>query len=152
VESLWGEMLGQLGLLVRCPDGSGCANSFQMAKILLIDDDAGLRTILQRALEREKHSVCAVTNGREALERFDDTIDLVIIDILMPRLGGIETIDALKKKRDALPIIAMSGGGEVSSNEYLGVAEVVGAACTLCKPFSQLVLVEAVDELLRQTV
>lgn len=119
-----------------------------MAHILLIDDDDTLRAILRRALEQNGHSVCAVSDGRQALEQFDSSVELILIDMLMPHMGGLETIDVLKKRAPSVPVIGMSGGGEIPAEDYLGVAKIIGADRTLVKPFDQSALLEAVNELL----
>lgn len=123
-----------------------------MAHILLIDDDDKLRVLLCHALEQNDHSVCAVSDGQEALRQFDDSVQLIIIDMLMPHMGGLETIDALRKRDPSVPIIGISGGGEIASEEYLGVARTIGADRTLAKPFAQPALLRAVNELLLETV
>ena len=123
-----------------------------MAHILLIDDDDTLRAILRRALEDDNHSVCAVSDGKQAIIQFHDSVQLIIIDMLMPHMGGLETIDALKKRAPAVPIIGISGGGEIASEEYLGVATIIGADRTLAKPFARSALLRAVNELLLESV
>ena len=119
-----------------------------MAHILVIDDDDNLRAVLRRVLESEGHVVSTAGDGQEALRMFGSTIDLVITDMLMPRMGGLETIDALKQKASGLPIIGMSGGGEIRPEEYLNVAGMLGAGRILIKPFAHPALLEAVAELL----
>jgi CheY-like chemotaxis protein len=123
-----------------------------MAHILLIDDDDALRALLSRALERDDHLVCAVSDGQQALRQFDDSVQLVVTDMLMPQMGGLETIDALRKRAPWVPIIGISGGGEIASEEYLGVAKIVGANRTLAKPFEHAALLRAVNELLLEPV
>ena len=123
-----------------------------MAHILLIDDDDTLRAILRHALERAKHSVLAVSDGQQALRQFNDSMQLIIIDMLMPHMGGLETIDAFKKRAPTVPIIGISGGGEISPEEYLSVARIIGADHTLIKPFAQDELLCAVNELLLEPV
>jgi DNA-binding response OmpR family regulator len=123
-----------------------------MAHILLIDDDDTLRAMLRHALERAHHSVLAVSDGQQALRQFSDSVQLIIIDMLMPHMGGLETIDALKKRKPSVPIIGISGGGEIPPEEYLSVARIIGADYTLIKPFDHAALLCAVNELLAEPV
>lgn len=119
-----------------------------MAHILIIDDDDNLRAVLRRVLESEGHVVSAACDGREALRVFGSSVDLVITDILMPEMDGLETIGVLKQRVAGLPIIGMSGGGHIRPEEYLNVAAILGADRILIKPFAHLALLEAVAELL----
>ena len=121
-----------------------------MAHIVGIEDDDTLRTILRRALEQTGHAVSVAADGAEGIRQFDQSVQLVVIDMLMPKLGGLETIDALKKVAPSVPIIGVSGGGEISIEEYLGVAKIIGADRTLAKPFAHSALLEAISELLLQ--
>lgn len=123
-----------------------------MAHILIIDDDDNLRAVLRRVLESEGHFVSVACDGQEALRVFGSSVNLVITDMLMPRMGGLETIDALKQRVAGLPIIGMSGGGDIRPEEYLNVAAILGAGRTLAKPFEHAALLRAVNELLLEPV
>ena len=68
-----------------------------MAKILLVDDDAELTDLLSQLLELEGFEVNVVRNGREALTALDRTYDLVLLDVMMPVLNGIETLQQIRK-------------------------------------------------------
>ena len=72
----------------------------------------------------------------------------MITDIIIPEKEGIETIRAMKRLRADLKIIAMSGGGKVSSDNYLNTAKIFGASRIITKPFSQKLMVSDVQELL----
>lgn len=82
-----------------------------MAHILIIDDDGGIRSFLQRVFEMKGHAVTTAANGLDALRVFNRSVDLVITDMLMPHMDGLETIRCLKKLAPGLPMIAISGGG-----------------------------------------
>jgi len=83
-----------------------------MAKILLIDDDDSVRTMLRLTLAHFGHTVNAARNGREGLELFDQIeVDLVITDIVMPEKEGLEVLMELRKRKTAVKTIAISGGG-----------------------------------------
>ena len=121
-----------------------------MARILLIEDDNEVRTMLRLTLIHFGHAVIEARNGKEGLELFKDAnADLVITDIVMPEKEGLEVLVELRKKQ-VLPvkIIAISGGGRQKAAHYLRLAELMGAARILAKPFSNEVLIAMIDELL----
>lgn len=120
-----------------------------MSRILIIDDDHHILIMTKKMLERAGFEVELASNGNEGLELFKMMpIDLVITDIIMPEKEGLETIRAMKRLRADLKIIAMSGGGKISSNNYLDTAKIFGATRGLGKPFSQKQMVSTVHELL----
>lgn len=120
-----------------------------MKRILIIDDDQYILVMIKKMLEREGFETELASNGEEGLERFVEVpIDLVICDILMPEKEGLETIREMMKLDPDLKIIAMSGGGRVSSKNYLKNARAFGAARVLGKPFSRIQMVSTVHELL----
>ena len=107
-----------------------------MKRILLIEDDEAFRKPLAEALRRAGHEVELAGEGRAALRLFKQTtFDLVVTDLFMPEMEGVETILALHRMQPGLPIIAMSGGGMVESQIPLNVAHKIGAVKTLTKPF-----------------
>lgn len=116
-----------------------------MARILVIDDDPQIRTSIRRVLEREGHEVLEAEDGRQAIALVGrQTCDLVITDINMPEMDGIEVIMALAENRPGLPVIAVSGGGKLPKELLLSSAGVLGAVTTLGKPFDIAELVAAV--------
>ena len=115
-----------------------------MARILLIDDDDSVRTMLCLTLAHFGHTVIEARDGKEGLELFQNAnVDLLITDIVMPEKEGLEVLMELRKRHPPVKIIAISGG------DYLHMAKLMGAAKVLAKPFSSNVLIEAIDELLR---
>lgn len=122
-----------------------------MAHILLIDDDDALRTMLRLTLIHFGHTVIEARNGREGLEVFPHMrADLVITDIVMPDVEGIEVLITLRQRQPPVKIIAISGGGRVSATDYLNIAQQLGAARVLTKPFSNEALKQAIDEVLAE--
>jgi DNA-binding NtrC family response regulator len=120
-----------------------------MRRILIIDDDHHILLMIKKMLERAGFEVDLASNGNEGLELFKRVpVDLVITDIIMPEKEGLETIREMKRLRPNLKIIAMSGGGKVSSDNYLNAAKIFGASRILAKPFSQKQMVSAVHDLL----
>lgn len=121
-----------------------------MATVLLIDDDEAFRSMLRRALQRRGHDVFEAAEGRSALHALSNTtVDLVITDIIMPEMEGIETIRALRRAHPELKIIAMSGGGRVRPESYLETAKAFGAIHVFSKPFDNETLLAAIDELFK---
>ena len=120
-----------------------------MRRILIIDDDHHILLMIKKMLERAGFKVELASNGNKGLELLKRMpVDLVITDIIMPEKEGLETIREMKRLRSDLKIIAMSGGGRISSDNYLETARVFGATRVLGKPFSQKQMVSAVHDLL----
>jgi CheY-like chemotaxis protein len=117
-----------------------------VARILIIDDDEALRKMLGATLVHFGHLVVEAREGREGLTLFrTSNIDLVITDMVMPVVEGFEVLTELRTKFPGTKVIAMSGGGRNRSMDYLRMAELLGAAEVLPKPFSNLHLIEAVN-------
>ncbi|HSR66430.1 MAG TPA: response regulator [Acidobacteriota bacterium] len=119
-----------------------------MANILVVDDDHGLRSSLCCALQELGHSPVQAGDGREGLAQTAPA-DLVITDLSMPRLGGLELIRRLKDFRPELPIIAISGDSSCTAG--LETARRLGAFTTLRKPFGLPDLVKEVERALDQS-
>lgn len=119
-----------------------------MARILLIDDDDAVRSMISQILAHYGHTVIEAQNGKIGLELFPGSnADLVITDLVMPEAEGIEVLAALRKMTPPVKVIAISGGGRHNPNEYLNVARLLGASKMLAKPFSTEALMAAVNEL-----
>ena len=106
--------------------------------ILVVDDEDSIRRVLVRILEpMGAHVVCA-GNGLEALRAIEkEPFDLVITDVLMPEMDGIELIPLIKKKRPGVYILAMSGGGHNFMGDYCTkLATTLGADAVIMKPFT----------------
>ena len=87
-----------------------------MAKILVIDDEKSIRSTLQEILEYEKHEVELASSGPEGLEKFAaDTFDIVLCDIKMPEMDGIEVLDRILEKPSDAQIIMISGHGNIDT-------------------------------------
>lgn len=122
-----------------------------MTQILVIDDEAMVRDMLRQTLERAGYDVLEAPEGEMGLRLFyAHRPALIITDILMPGREGIETIRELHKKAPEAKIIAISGGGRVSKQDFLPVAQLFGAVQTLAKPFERHELLEVVQTVLAQ--
>src|SRR4030042_3821625 len=87
-----------------------------MANILVIDDEKSIRNTLQEVLEYEHHKVELSTNGPEGVELFENgSFDIVLCDIKMPGMDGIETLDNLMQKAREIPVIMISGHGNIDT-------------------------------------
>jgi len=120
-----------------------------MARVLVIEDDGDFRNTLTAMLRSADHEVQSVSNGREALELLASaTYDLLITDILMPEVDGIELLTAMRKMSSRLPVIAISGGGSMPASLALSLSTSLGASAVLFKPFYAQELLETVDRVL----
>lgn len=106
-----------------------------MARILIIDDEPPIRTLLRLALESVGHEVVEAQDGRVGLTLYrQNPTDLIITDILLPELNGLDIILELVNEFLDVKVIAMSGGTE--QGNFLNTAKLLGARQTLQKPFS----------------
>ena len=114
-----------------------------MIRVLLVDDDADFRAMLQSALQLAGYPVTVARNGRDAVAmQRHAPADVMITDIFMPESDGFEAIEAFRKHFPATKIIAVSGGAPMVKTNYLDAAGLIGVDAALQKPFD-------VEELLR---
>mgnify|MGYP006280527557 CR=1 FL=1 len=120
-----------------------------MQKILIIDDEPHILMMLKKMMEKAGYDIDLASNGDEGMKLFQKSpSDLVITDIIMPEKEGLETIREMKRIQPELKIIAMSGGGKISAENYLETASIFGANRVIQKPFTQKEMVTAVNELM----
>jgi CheY-like chemotaxis protein len=123
-----------------------------MASILVIEDDKDVRDYLVEVLSRAGHVVAAAGNGRDGVAMFrQDPAQVVITDIIMPEKDGIETILDLRREHPQLKVIAISGGGRSTPENYLHSARLLGADRAFRKPFRNEEILAAVAELAGET-
>lgn len=119
-----------------------------MNSVLIIEDDEFVMNMLKQTFEREGYEVGTASNGRIGVQLYQSKpYDVVITDLIMPDMEGIETISLLKKDHPQAKIIAISGGGRNSADDYLHLAEKLGAVRTFPKPVDRAELIEAVKNL-----
>lgn len=119
------------------------------ATILVLDDDQAVRDVLRRHLEAAGFAVQTAESGALGLALLErETVALVITDIYMPDMDGVEFIARLQGINARLPVIAVSGGGYASSDDVLEIAERMGAKATLAKPVERDALLAAVKQAL----
>ena len=118
-----------------------------MARILVIDDEPEVLVLVEQMLRSAGHDVVLAANGREALRRYREApADLIITDLFMPELDGLEAIIALRREFAQLKIIAISG--DIAAEAMLSVARRLGTVATLEKPFTTEQLLAAVEKAL----
>jgi CheY-like chemotaxis protein len=117
-------------------------------KILVIDDDGPTRGLAKVTLEKAGYKVVTCTNGKEGVSKFkQENFDLVITDISMPVINGIDAIVLMRKENPAIPIIAMSGVER--SLSFLKMADYFTADATIQKPFDTKDLASTVKKVLK---
>lgn len=119
-----------------------------MSKLLLVDDDIELTELLSAFLKLEGFEVQTANNGMEALKILNETHQLVLMDIMMPVLNGIETLKEIRK-RSNVPVIMLTAKGD-DIDRVLGLE--LGADDYLPKPFNDRELVARIRAILRRSV
>jgi two-component system cell cycle sensor histidine kinase/response regulator CckA len=118
-------------------------------RILLVEDEEGLRRVAQRALEKVGYQVLTASDGQEALDRYRQNageFDLIITDVMMPRLGGVALHQLLRQEGHDVPFLFMSG----YSTPVLPVDQAGGELVLLPKPWTLADLTRRVREVLDQ--
>lgn len=113
------------------------SNATPHADILLIEDDEVIRNLLSYALRHRGYTVQAAANGRSALQlKNTHRFRLVVTDLFMPEMDGLEVIMEHHRSTPHVPLLAMTGGYHYSEPEdTLRIARVLGSDCTIAKPF-----------------
>ena len=122
-----------------------------MATILIIDDDPAVLSVFTQFLESLQHRVLSASNGKDGLASMQaNPPDLIITDIMMPEMDGLELVTYIRNHSPDLPVIAISGGMQRASMNFLPLAEKFGACRVFEKPVSLSHLRKAVQELLAE--
>jgi CheY-like chemotaxis protein len=130
-----------------------------MQDVLVVDDELDVRDAVERVLERAGYSVRTTGDAADALTELRRRhADVVITDIIMPKIDGVEAIRSIRKEFPAARIIAISGGGNfgitayqptaITTSAYLAAAQLAGAHLVLTKPFESKELLKAVEQVL----
>lgn len=121
--------------------------------VLLVDDEPVIRQTLRKMLQRAGHEVVEGANGLEGLQHLEAlAIELVLTDIIMPVMNGIDFIKQARLLRPSLNVIAMSGGGRTDNTDHLQAARAYGVNVTLRKPFRAGDLYQAIAQSFGRTV
>lgn len=118
-----------------------------MKRILIVDDEEQIRSMLAKMLSPEGYEVHTAEDGDKGMTmvgRYD--FDLIITDMIMPVKDGLKFIMELTRDYPELKIIAISGGGAIKAERYLTMAGYLGDIATLEKPFKREVLLALVEE------
>ncbi|MDN3608396.1 response regulator [Vibrio ostreicida] len=118
-----------------------------MANILLIDDDTELTNLLKEVLTFEGYIVSEAHDGEAGLEAINDRINLILLDVMMPKLNGMETLKRLRERWDT-PVLMLTAKGE-EIDRVIGLE--LGADDYLPKPFSDRELLARIRAILRRT-
>src|SRR5262245_50312505 len=124
-----------------------------MARVLVIDDDHAVRAAIVTVLEHQGLEVIAVEDGHSGIEAIrGQKFDVIIVDIFMPGMDGLESIRAFKRYAPSVPVIAISGflfrDSSRPAPDFLAMATKLGAAHSLHKPFRATDLLRLVEQCL----
>jgi DNA-binding response OmpR family regulator len=125
-----------------------------MKAILLVEDELLLREGVMENLEAHGYTVIGAGDGKEALEWLDQTeISLIITDLVMPNMNGVEFIKQVRLKYPKVPIIVSSGSTDtVRSRLGISNINVPGASASITKPFKSKELVDLVEKVMSEQV
>ena len=119
-----------------------------MSKLLLVDDDVELTELLSSLLMLEGFDVQIANNGLEALQKLDESYELVLLDVMMPKLNGLDTLKEIRKVSN-VPVMMLTARGD-DIDRVLGLE--LGADDYLPKPFNDRELVARIRAILRRSV
>ena len=116
-------------------------------RVVVVDDDSGVRAFVKRVLERAGHSVEECHDGA-ALVPLVEAIapDVIVTDIFMPDVDGYQVLRQLAATRPELPVVVISGGHTSMGDQHMKVAQMLKATRVLPKPFSATALLNAVTQ------
>ena len=121
-----------------------------MAKIIVVDDEPTHQELVATILERAGHDVVAVSNGADCLRLLEaESIDLVVADIFMPDLDGLQLLAVMRAHGSRVPVIGMTGGMRGVVAPFTDIMSRMGASSVLTKPFSGEELVRAAQSSLK---
>jgi CheY-like chemotaxis protein len=122
-----------------------------MARILVVDDDPGFQEIASQVLTSAGYEVLALGSGIEAVETYKHfQPDLMIVDLLMPDMDGLEVMRAIYHIDRSAKVMAITGAGGLETESYLRAARFLGADASMAKPFTGAELLAKVEEMLAQ--
>ena len=124
-----------------------------MTRVLVIDDDRSVGAAIQMMLARQDCDSVVAQDAQAGVQAFESSkFDVVIVDIFMPGLDGLETIKGIRERAPTVPIVAMSGfkfrNSMASAPDFLGMAAKLGATFCLRKPFAPQQLMAAINSCL----
>ena len=124
-----------------------------MAKILVVDDNLLIRTLLRDSLEEAGHEVVEATDGVDGTDVFLETWpDLVITDLIMPKLGGLSFIKEIRARSPDTRVIALSGAAGERKSTFFATAGTLPGVYTASKPLPRAKLLALVERALSASV
>lgn len=124
-----------------------------MKTVLIADDDPTLRAIAEELLAPEGYRILLAKDGLEALSLVEaHDVDLIVLDMLMPKMDGLETIMHLRRRNNTVRILAISSGGTMDADSLLKPAAVFGADRVMAKPLRISTFASTVAEMLAEPV
>lgn len=118
-----------------------------MIRVLVVDDDEAFRqTVCDLLLDGDFEILSAGSGAQSFAVLRNQSVDIVLTDIVMPDEDGLEIVRKIKKMNPAPKIVAMSGGGRIAAMDYLEIARLMGASATIKKPFKQQELVDLLQQ------
>ena len=116
--------------------------------ILVLDDEERITQVLAQVLGQSDYRTSAATTPRDGLRILrQEQVDLLVVDIFMPKVSGLDIIRRLKREMPEVKILAISGGGTIAGRDCLVLADEAGADVTLRKPLTAKAIAAAVGEL-----
>ncbi len=126
-----------------------CSEETNLHKILIADDEIYIRELIKRSLAEDDYEIFEASNGNEAIDILEkESINLLIIDIVMPHKGGIETLIELREHNSSLKIIAITGKIATNRDSVQGIAKQFNLDMVLEKPFDMFEFTQTVQSLL----
>ncbi len=120
-----------------------------MAHILVADDEAEVRAIIRRMLVKAGHEVAEAANGEEVVALLaGNRFDLAVIDVVMPRKGGVETLMEIHSQLRGMKVVVITGQVDIDSDAFRNLVTHFGASRVLRKPFKMEELLAEVSALL----
>lgn len=120
-----------------------------MAKILVIDDDTKILEAITEILKEYHHDAITISDPEDIDTHLEDrSIDLVVTDLIMPTMDGLEVISRIRSNYPGIKILAMSGGAKAGPDSYLPLSKMLGANEIIEKPFTIAELMTAINKLL----
>ncbi len=117
-------------------------------KMLIVDDQKGVRRLLEELFKKEGWDVNMATDGREAINRVEERLpDIILMDVKMPNMNGLEASQIILEKHGSIPIIMMTAYGEI---EVVKKALDAGVKKCITKPFDIMVLRDMVNNLIKE--
>jgi DNA-binding NtrC family response regulator len=123
-----------------------------MGTILVVDDDEAILQVTTAMLKKKNHGVFLAQSAEAAKEILaHSAVDLIILDVVLPGLGGMELLIQIRNSHPKIPVIIMSGKVRTNIRPFKNLAQQFGATCILSKPFTAEELYESVDGILKNS-